>query len=265
MRGPHPEDARAFGPEALPTLQTAVAEVGWLLDRGYPSQAAGTIVGDHHQLTSRQRRAIMRCACGAVAAERRARRRVAPEAMAGQVVLIDGFNLLLTVEAALGGQVLLLGQDGCLRDMASGHGRLVGADETPDALELVGARLQSAAPAEVRWLFDAPVPHSGRLARTVEDFGVARGWPWRAQTVQNPDPVLKAAEELVVTADGPILDLSRGVNLARCVVEGAVPEARTLPLDGWLPTGALQRPPAIVAPGEPVAASRGSNGSGGRP
>ena len=35
-RGPNPDDLRLFGADAVPVLQTAVAELAWLLTRGYP-------------------------------------------------------------------------------------------------------------------------------------------------------------------------------------------------------------------------------------
>lgn len=266
MRGPHPEDARAFSPHAQPTLRCAVAEVGWLLDRGYSSRAAGTIVGDHHQLTARQRRAVMRCACGVLAARRRAARRRPGGDLDGRALWIDGFNVLLTVEAALGGQTLLLGQDGYLRDMASSHGGFVGAEQTPRALELVGEHLAAAPPAEVRWLFDGPVPHSGRLAALVQAVGEARGWPWTAETVPNPDPVLKASDGAwVATADGAILDLVTGVGLAEEVVRCFVPEARILALDAWLEDGGLRARASPVGPSESPEPSTGSHEAGGQP
>lgn len=230
-RGPHRDDAVDFGDEALPKLQTAAREVGWLLDRGYSNKAVGTLVGDHHQLTARQRRAVMRCACGAEAAAHRAARELEAASLSGQVVHVDGFNLLLTIEAAIGGAVLLLGQDGCMRDMASTNGRFVGAAETPRALAEIGAWLAAAGPKEVRWLFDRPVPHSGRIAAEVERVGRESGWPWRAETVLNPDPVLKRLDDPVITADGAIMDEVRWVNTAAELVARRFPKAWVVRLD----------------------------------
>src|SRR6266404_1471952 len=45
-------------------------------------------------------------------------------------LLIDGFNLILTLESALGGGVMLVGRDGCYRDMASVHGTYRRVEET---------------------------------------------------------------------------------------------------------------------------------------
>lgn len=231
-RGPDPEDAASFGPDALPRLRAATHDASWLLSRGYSSKAVGTLTGDRYQLTERQRRAVMRCAAGEEAVARRLARQRALEAAGGRTLAVDGFNVLLTVEAALAGGVLLLGRDGCLRDMASMHGRFLETEETEAALVAVGRTLAAAPPASVWWLFDAPVSHSGRLAAQVEALAAAHGWPWRAETVPNPDPVLKG-EPLVATADGAILEVAEAwVNLARITVERSRISPWVLNLDG---------------------------------
>lgn len=210
-------------------------EVGWLKDRLYPSRAAGTLVGDHHQLTERQRRAVMRCACGVRAAQLRRDRQQTLSALRGATLFVDGFNVLVTVEAAQARAALLLGQDGCLRDMASQNGRLGPTELTAQALLHIGACLAPYEPEEVRWFFDAPVPFSGRVRTQVDAVAKDQGWPWRAETVPNPDPVLKDVPGLVASADGAIIEVSRWVNLARHVVETRFPESWIVDLSPALP------------------------------
>ncbi len=59
-------------------------------------------------------------------------------------VLLDGYNVLTTVEAALAGGVLLEGRDGCYRDMASMAGRFHWVEETAPAVESIGRVLSEA-------------------------------------------------------------------------------------------------------------------------
>src|SRR5206468_10760748 len=120
-RGPDPRDAEAFGPAAIGPLRQAVAELSWLLERGYATTSALKLVGDRYALTERQRAAVRRCACSDSALSRRSRHRAGPDQTRGQVVELDGFNVLTTVEAALGGAVVLRGRDGCDRDLAGVH------------------------------------------------------------------------------------------------------------------------------------------------
>src|SRR6185295_13292534 len=121
-RGAHPEDRKLFGNDQLPALRRAVSELSWILTRDYSMKSALKLVGDRHALTDRQRLAISRGACSDQSNARRARTRVEIEELASADVIIDGFNLIITIEAALGGGILFLCRDGCIRDLASVYG-----------------------------------------------------------------------------------------------------------------------------------------------
>ena len=151
---------------------------------------------------------------------------MSPEQIFRQDIQIDGFNLLITVEAALGGGLLLGCRDGCLRDLASIHSTYKAVEETIPALLLIGRTLNALQPNAVQWLLDSPVSNSGRLARTVRDLAAEHGWSWQVETVFNPDTVLKASEQIVITSDSVILDAAkRWVNLSAHVISHHVPDA----------------------------------------
>ena len=59
---------------------------------------------------------------------------------------IDGFNVVASVESALGGGVLLLSRDGALRDMASVHGSYRLVEETHAALIAIAETIEKALP-----------------------------------------------------------------------------------------------------------------------
>jgi hypothetical protein len=219
-RGPHPDDLRLFGADALPALQAAVAELAWLLTRGYPRESSLKLVGDRHALESRQRLAVSRCASSDADVARRQQRMVSPQALAGGPIALDGYNVLTTIEAALSGGVLLLARDGVLRDMASMHGSYRKVDETQPALELLGRTLAEFGVSEALWLLDRPVSNSGRLKTIIEDLAGRQGWTWRVELVHDPDAELAQSEAVVATADSGILDLcGRWFNLARETVQ----------------------------------------------
>src|SRR5439155_3832987 len=93
-RGAGPEDHILFTPENQPILRHAVADLSWLMSRGYASPSAVKIVGDRYELTERQRSAVRRCACDDAALSARTSRRVAHGSLAGKTLLIDGYNVL---------------------------------------------------------------------------------------------------------------------------------------------------------------------------
>ncbi|MCI0343335.1 MAG: DUF434 domain-containing protein [Planctomycetales bacterium] len=225
-RGPHPGDRGAFGPEALPALRAAVADLSWLLSRGYAAPSSVKLVGDRHGLTARQRIAVQRSACAdADSAGRRARELAAP-ALAGATLLLDGWNVLTTVEAALGGGLVLVGRDGAWRDLASVHGTFRRVEETGPALALLGETLEAHGVARAVWYLDRPVGNSGRIRAALLRLAAERGWPWEAELVPDPDRVLAAASGTVATSDSAILDRCvRWTNLAREAVARGAPGA----------------------------------------
>ncbi|WP_395741955.1 DUF434 domain-containing protein [Prosthecobacter sp.] len=206
-RGKHPADSDLFGPAAAPALRQAVADLSWLLTRGYARNSALKLVGDRHELRERQRLATARAACSDTAREARARHHLPAEALRGRNVWIDGFNLLVTLEAALSGGVLLLCRDGCLRDMSSVHGSYHAVVETDTAITLVGARLAELQAASVHWLLDKPVSNSGRLAVRIRELAQQHAWPWTVEPVFNPDTDLIAARDaIIISSDAVVID-----------------------------------------------------------
>ena len=230
-RGPHPEDGKLFAPAAWPRLGAAVADYSWLLTRGYAEPSALKLMGNRFELNQRQRAAVARCACSDADLERRRAKEVPPPGVAGQPLWIDGFNLLTTIEVALGRGVVLSARDGCYRDIASVHGTYRKVEETRPSIKSCGQVIQSLRPSECVWYLDSPVGNSGRLKLLLLDVARERGWGWRVQVVPNPDVVLIAADAIVATADSAILDrCRRWVNLARQVVDATVPNARVIPM-----------------------------------
>lgn len=230
-RGPHPQDAWLFRKSQYGRLRQAVAELSWLLTRGYAERSGLKLVGDRHALFDRQRLAVMRCACSDQACAQRKSKMIAHTQLAERHLVIDGYNVLTTVEAALAGGVLLVGYDGCIRDLASVHGSFRKVSETVPAIELIGETLSLWRVGRTSWLFDQPVSNSGRLKQLVNGLSAARGWNWSVQLVPSPDALLRRTDEPVATADGPVLDACRHwVNLAREIIERSAPDARVIPL-----------------------------------
>jgi hypothetical protein len=231
-RGKHPQDSRLFAADRLSALRTAVAEYSWLLTRGYATESALKLVGDRHNLTARQRTAVMRSACSDQALQHRRRARTTLADAAGRNLGIDGYNLLITVESALSGGLILVGRDGCYRDLASIHGTYRKVTETVPAIELIADLLAREKIARIDWYLDRPVSNSGRLkalmAEVLEQRGIFPGGrtQWNIELVASPDAVLADYVGVVATSDSAVLDrCSVWTNLAAEMVDAAVPSA----------------------------------------
>ena len=214
-----------------PALRSAVGELSWLLSRGYATPSALKLVGDRYSLTDRQRTAAMRCACSDEARQSRLSRECDVSALAARTVLIDGYNLLTSIEAALSGGVILIARDTCWRDMSSMHGNYHKVQETQPALELAGEEIEQLYAGPCVWYLDAPVSNSGRLAKVMRETASRRNWDWSVEIVPSPDAVLAKSNEMIVTADSVVLDrCGPWVNLARWIIQRRVPLANSVDL-----------------------------------
>ena len=192
-RGMHPEDPQAFSALALPALRTATGELSYLLGRGYALASSLKLVGDRHALSSRQRAAVARCACDDARIAGRNAHAVTEHALHGQVLLVDGFNVLTTLEVALSGGIVLLGRDGAMRDIAGVHGSYRKVEETVPALALLARLASSLGVSRMHFLLDAPVSNSGRLRALIVEHAHASGWPFEACIV--PDSRCRARRQ----------------------------------------------------------------------
>jgi hypothetical protein len=189
-RGPHPDDRELFAPAMLPRLCEALADFSMLLTKGYADKSSLKLVGDRFSLTQRQRLAIMRAACSDQHLHGRLARQIPIETLANQPLAIDGYNLLITVEAALGGGLIFRGRDGCFRDLASIHGTYREVEETVPAAQLIGDFLTKIGVARALWLLDSPVSNSGRLKTLLGDLAREHSWPWEIRLTLSPDAEL---------------------------------------------------------------------------
>ncbi|MBX7218316.1 MAG: DUF434 domain-containing protein [Blastocatellia bacterium] len=225
-RGAHPDDRQLFAVTYQPVLQTAQAELSWLLSRGYQIKSALKLVGDRHALRERQRLAISRAACTDAQKIYRAETCLPFTAIRNQELAIDGFNLIITVEACLSGGVLFQCRDGCIRDLSSVHGSYRSVMETEMAIDLIGNALQSQHPQAVVWFLDQPISNSGRLAQKIRESAAAHDWPWIVEVVMNPDREVSNSGKLAISADSVVLDgVSHWVNVMAWLLEHQFPTA----------------------------------------
>ena len=250
-RGPHPDDAALFAPALVPRLREAVADFSLLLTKSYANKSALKLVGDRFSLTQRQRLAVMRSSCSDQQRQARLARRVPIKALAGQPIAIDGYNLLITIEAALSGGLIFRGRDGCFRDLASIHGTYRKVEETIPAVKLIGeflmeigaSRAEGVPPsnrgqdardtsvAQVLWLLDSPVSNSGRLKTLIGQLARESNWPWEIRLTMSPDAELSKMDTIVVSTDSVVLDACpKWTNLAAEITTHRLPSTTIIDL-----------------------------------
>jgi hypothetical protein len=225
-RGPHPSDAKLFAADKIPDIREALADYSLLLTKGYGYKGALKLVGDRFSLTERQRLAVMRSSCSDTQLESRKRSELQIEKVAGEPLAIDGYNILITVEAAMSGGCIFAGRDGCFRDLASLHGTYRKVEETIPAVKLINEFLKQAKISKSLWLLDKPVSNSGRLKTLIRKLAEENGWDCEIKLSISPDHELIKTDLIIASSDGIVLDgCKRWVNLARAIIEKKLPKS----------------------------------------
>ena len=230
-RGAHPEDAKLFAPSQWAVLRQAVRDYSLLLSKGYADKSSLKLVGDRFALRQRQRTAVMRCGCSDQARANRLQKQLCQKDITEQTLLLDGYNAITTVESALAGGVILIGRDGCFRDLAGIHGTYRKVEETIPAINLIGKFISQAVIKKCIWYLDSPVSNSGRLKLMLLDLAQTHNWSWQVEVVYSPDGILARAEDTVASCDSVILDsCPRWFNLARQVIYTYIPDTNLVDL-----------------------------------
>jgi hypothetical protein len=212
-------------------LRNALADFSLLLTKGYSDKSSLKLVGDKFSLTERQRVAIMRSACSDEQLASRKQREVKVGELAGCRIAVDGYNVLITIEAAMSKGVIFKGRDGCFRDLASIHGTYRKVSETIPAVELIGRFINDKGISEALWYLDSPVSNSGRLKTLIGELAEKNKWDWEIELLPSPDFALLKGDLVAASSDSVVLDgCKKWVNLARAIIEAKIPDAWLLDL-----------------------------------
>lgn len=201
-------------------FRSAAREYSWLLSREYPQKSSLKLVGDKFKLTRDMRQVLYRGISARQQAERR--NRMIGQVENGDLVLIDGYNVIFTINNYLLGKPLFISNDGLLRDAGEMQGRIHDKAVFNRAVELMLETLSDWNGAIFRIYLDEPVSFSGRLSIVLSKELVQMGIDGEANTVPSPDHVLKNEKsDLICTSDSAILDhyAGRVADLPRYALE----------------------------------------------
>jgi len=223
----------------LRILLRAALDLKLLLVLGYPKEGALRFVAQHHGLGERSRLALHRLVHSPAEVEEARRKLARPEELRGQKVVIDGYNVLITVEAGLSSAPLFLCDDGIVRDILAVYGRYRITPRTAEALSLIASFLAETGASEVLFVYDSQVSRSGELAALTRRILAEHGVSGTALTAPRADKcvllsggiaassdivIVRAAErivdipgELARRLGWPLIDVRR--ELARLFVE----------------------------------------------
>ena len=193
--------------QSWPNLPEAASDFRFLLARGYPRQAALTLVGNRHGLDETARRLLHRGVFAPeLAGARRAKLRRLRE-LPGQSLALDGHNVLITLECAARMLPLVAADDGFIRDVGEISGAFKVSPATDRVLALVADYLADHTAGPVEVFYDAPLSLSGELSRRTREVFASRGLAVQAAAVPVPERRLSGFTGAIATSDTALIDL----------------------------------------------------------
>lgn len=190
--------------------EEAVRDLRYLLNRGYPRDSAVEYVSDHYQLELEERHLLARCVFSDDEVEDHWSHLIDDSDVDGCVLGVDGYNVLITVESILTGELIVRCDDGFVRDLQAIFGKYKMSDTTDRAIVEIIEYLEKLSPEKVFFFFDKQVSKSGELAgftrRQISDADLSG----TAQTVKGTDAEVWKCE-ISASSDRVIIERSRRV------------------------------------------------------
>ncbi|MBM4307998.1 MAG: DUF434 domain-containing protein [Deltaproteobacteria bacterium] len=200
-------------------LQKAAEDFRYLLNRTYPRKLSLELVGNRYQLNADERHLLHRGIFSDKDSEWRKVKKIPFYQIRNNDLAIDGYNVIITIESALLGKPLVLGDDGFIRDISGLSGDFKRSKTTDEVIQLILDALKKTTPHTILFLFHAPISKSGALAQEVRNRMKQGGLPGDAQAIKVPEKILIGFSGVVATSDTVIIDQSeKAVDLAATIL-----------------------------------------------
>jgi len=192
-------------------IQKAARDFRFLLNEGYPRKASLELVGNRYGLTSDERHLLHRGVFSNSDSGSRRKKKVFIGEVRNKDLVIDGHNVLITVEAGISGRPLVVGDDGFIRDISGLSGGFKQTETTEKAIQFIIRAIKKIKPSQTLFLLDAPISKSGELAEAVRNYLTKQDIPGEAMAVKVPERILIGFPGVVATSDTAIIDQSKKV------------------------------------------------------
>ena len=207
-------------------LQEAAYDLRFLLNRSYRKKGALQFVANKYLLNKDERNYLARSVCSDLISKERQEKIIDISKIEGQVLLVDGYNVLITVESLYNEDYdsIVLCDDGIIRDLNAVFGKYKLTNVTEMALNKILALISSYGPSCTCFFFDSPVSFSGKLAtitkKIMEEYNV-HGNVCLLKMVDTKIIRLSNLKNCIVaTGDSVIIDkVDRVVDIPRYILE----------------------------------------------
>lgn len=193
-------------------LQEAAYDLRFLLDRSYRKKGALQFVANKYVLNKRERNYLARSVFTSLKSKERREKIIDISKIRDQFLLVDGYNVLITVESMYNGNndSIILCDDMIIRDLNAVFGKYKFSEFTEKALDSILVLINLYGPFYVNFFFDSPVSFSGKLAfltkKVMNDYNI-KGDVVLSKNVDTEIIRLSRMKKgIVATSDSVIID-----------------------------------------------------------
>ena len=193
-------------------LQDASYDLKFLLNRGYRKKNAISFVSNKYLLSKHERNYLARSIYSDITVKSRMDKILDISAINNQCILLDGYNVLITVESICKKdyESLILCNDGIIRDLNAVFGKYKFNKFTRKALDTILDVLYGYKPSRIIFLFDKQVSFSGKLAKMTKELMNLQKINGEVLLSNNVDfelvKIAKIEKCVVFTSDSVIID-----------------------------------------------------------
>ncbi len=148
----------------------AARDYKYLLDRGYPQQLSLIFVSNRWNLSKEERMILYRCIHPSIEATSIREKHLDPESIRGNILVIDTYNVLLTLKASVECEEIFLCDDGIVRDILSSRSK-ASKDKTLYSLTpILVSEIAHLAPNKAIFIVDKQVSMSKELCNNIKSL-----------------------------------------------------------------------------------------------
>ena len=201
-------------------MAKAATDIRYLLERGYQRESSIRFAGDHYSLGKNERYILARTVFSSETSMERRKKKLTCGNLKGKTLLIDGYNVLITLESLIKGERTWLTDDSFLRDIRGVFRNHSNDDVTFEAVEKMLSFVSRSKVKEANVLLDTQMKNSGELAAFIRKRMQELEITGSARTSRHVDYDLKNCyiSDVVATADGIIIDsVNNVIDIPACI------------------------------------------------
>jgi len=175
----------------------AAEDYRYFLDRGYNPSSVLDLITSRYLLSKEERVLLYRCVHSGKDAIKIISKMVESNEIKGKELVVDGYNVILTVASGVEGRTLYLCDDTFVRDLRSVKVRNFSSSSLLTAIKLISEKVEELKPSRITLFLDRNVSWSARHAEAIKQ-----------EIPKNADVILASKADTSVIKEGGIASSS---------------------------------------------------------